>query len=245
MWAFTNPHILETEAALNLTQTKYLNTLQLKLIAACAMSIDHAMYTFYPYAYELRTIGRLAFPIFAFLVAIGYEKTRNLTLYMGRMFLFALIAQVPYQKMAGLPGITPNVIFTLFFGLMAILAIEKGNLFIRTISPLLLILIAEILAFDHSAYGVLMVIAIYYARNNKVALSLWIFILTILFSLQYLYLGGFANPGWYIVLFYIFTIPLILLYNGEKGLSNVFTKWFFYIFYPAHIILLVILKSVI
>ena len=105
--------------------------------------------------------------------------------------------------------------------------------------------LAEFMLFDHSAYGVLMVIALYYAMENKLLTSVWIFILTVLFSLQYIYLGGFSNPGWYIVLFYLFTIPLINLYNGKKGLSNFFTKWFFYIFYPAHITLLVILKSII
>jgi len=210
-------HILKTEAALELTQRKYLNTLQLKMIA----------------------------PIFAFLVAIGYDKTRNLTMYMGRMFLFALIAQIPYQKMVGLPGVSPNVIFTLFFGLGAILAIEKGNAFIRIFFPIALILGAEILAFDHSAYGVLMVLALYYSKDSKLIASIWIAFLTLLFSLQYFLIGGLENPGWYIVLFYLFTIPLIWMYNGRKGLSNNFTKWFFYIFYPAHIVFLVILKSLI
>ncbi len=230
---------------MDLIQNKYLNNLQLKLIAACAMFIDHTMYTFFPYDYELRTIGRLAFPIFAFLVAYGYQKTGNLPRYMSRMILFAAIAQIPYEMMVGHAGINPNVIFTLFFGLAAIFAIEKGNLFIRLAGPIVLILVAEFMSFDHSAYGVLMVIALYYSKQSKILTSVWIFVLTILFSLQYIYLGGFSNPGWYIVLFYLFTIPLINLYNGKKGLSNFFTKWFFYIFYPAHITLLVILKSII
>ncbi|MBN1623870.1 MAG: hypothetical protein JXN10_04690 [Clostridia bacterium] len=229
---------------MDLSRSKYLNTLQLKLIAACAMFIDHSMYTFYPYVYKLRTIGRLAFPIFAFLVAVGYQKTKDLTLYMGRMLLFALIAQFPYERMINLPGINPNVIFTLFFGLTAILAIEKGSPFLKFTVPVLLMLGAELMAFDHSAYGVLMVIALFYAKESKLLTAIWIFVLTILFSLQYLYLGGLSNPGWYIVLFYLSTIPLINLYNGRKGLSNSFTRWFFYVFYPAHIMLLVILKSV-
>ena len=230
---------------MELNKTKYLDALQLKLIAACAMFIDHTMYTFYPYAYELRTIGRLAFPIFAFLVAVGYQKTRSLPMYMARMFIFALIAQIPYESMLGLPGFHPNVIFTLFLGLVAIHAVEKGNAAIGLIIPAALAVLSELLMSDHGAYGVLMVVALYFAGTNKIHRSLWIFILTVLFSLQYIYIGGLASPGWYIVLFYLFTIPLINLYNGKKGLDIGFTKWFFYIFYPAHIILLVVLKSII
>ena len=188
---------------MNLTKRNYLNSFQLKMLAACAMLIDHTMYTFYPYAYELRTIGRLAFPIFAFLIAIGYDKTKNLTLYMSRIFLFGMIAQVPYQIMIGYKEIMPNVMFTLFFGLLAILAVEKGNPFLKIAAPLALILTAELLAFDHSAYGVLMVIALYYAKDKKLLTALWIFILTMLFALQYLNIGGFDNPTWYIILFYL------------------------------------------
>lgn len=229
---------------MNLTQRNYLNSFQLKMIAICAMFIDHTMYTFFPYVYELRTIGRLAFPIFAFLVAVGYDKTKSIISYMGRLLIFAFIAQIPYQKMLGFPGINPNVLFTLFFGLAAILVIEKGSVFFKAAGPVALILCAELMGFDHSAYGVMMVIALYYAKDSKLLTSLWISILTLLFSLQYIYLGGIQSPGWYIVLFYLFTIPFILLFNGQKGLSNKFTKWFFYVFYPAHIILLVILKSI-
>jgi len=228
-----------------LDSRKYLNAFQLKLIAACAMLIDHTVYVFYSEQLFLRSIGRLAFPIFAYMVAIGYSRTRNLKNYIFRMLLFAILAQVPYVFMIGdFKNIPFNVIFTLLFGLISIYAIDKGGLIIGFIVSLALALFAQFGGFDHYAFGVLLVIAFYYTRDSKLLRNISSTILILLFTLSYLIPYGVESWIWIIILFYLFAIPFINLYNNKKGIDNPFTKWFFYVFYPIHISLIVLLSKI-
>lgn len=221
----------------------FFDSFQLKLIAACAMLIDHTAHMFFPSEIYLRCIGRLAFPIFAFMVAIGYSKTRNVKKYILRMFIFALIAQVPYTFMLGdFENIPFNVIFTLLFGLISIYAIDRGKPLIAISVPILLALFAEFGGFDHSAFGVFMVIAFYYTKDLKILRSITATILILLFTATYLFTIGLNSFIWIIILFYLFAIPVINLYNEKKGISNAFTKWFFYVFYTGHILILVLIK---
>ncbi len=223
----------------------YFDSFQLKLIAACAMLIDHTAHMFFPTDIYLRCIGRLAFPIFAFMVAIGYSKTRNIKKYIIRMFIFALIAQIPYVYMLGdFKNIPFNVIFTLLFGLISIFIIDKGKPLFAITVPIALALLAEFGGFDHSAFGVFMVIALYYTKDSKILRNLTTSILILLFTATYLFTMGLNSFVWIIILFYLFAIPVINLYNEKKGISNSFTRWFFYVFYPGHILILVLLKYI-
>ncbi|MFO7612963.1 MAG: TraX family protein [Clostridia bacterium] len=222
---------------------KYFDSFQLKMIAACAMAIDHTAHLFFPAEIYMRCIGRLAFPIFAFLIAEGYRRTGDAARYMLRLFIFAVISQVPYQLMVGSPGsINPNVMFTLLFGLLAIYAIDKWNPAARILLPVLLAVTAQTMAFDHGAFGVLLVIAFYLTKDRMSLRNIAAAILILLFSTYYLAYGGINSTGWLIVLFYLAALPAISLYNNKKGISNPFTKWFFYIFYPSHIIILLIIR---
>ncbi|MCK5757900.1 MAG: hypothetical protein KAH14_02320 [Clostridiales bacterium] len=224
---------------------KYFDSFQLKLIAACAMLIDHTAHIFFPTDIYLRCIGRLAFPIFAFMVAIGYSKTRNVKKYIIRMFIFALIAQIPYVYMLGdFKNIPFNVIFTLLFGLISIYVIDKGKPLFAITIPIVLALIAEFGGFDHSAFGVFMVIALYYTKDSKILRNITASIMILLFTATYLLTMGLNSFVWIIILFYLFAIPIINLYNEKKGISNTFTRWFFYVFYPGHILILVLLKYI-
>ena len=224
----------------------YFDSFQLKMIAACAMLIDHTGHVFFPEAIYMRCIGRLAFPIFAFMVAMGYSYTRDIKKYMLRMFIFAIITQVPYVYMIGSFDPLPfNVIFTLLFGLVSIYAIETGKPIIGITVAILLAILAESGGFDHGAFGVFMVIAFYYTRDSKYLSNLSAILLILLLSTYYLLIFGLNTYTWIIILFYLFAIPVINLYNEKKGISNPFTKWFFYVFYPIHILMLVILKIII
>lgn len=221
----------------------YFDSIQLKMIAACAMLIDHTAHVFFPAAIYMRCIGRLAFPIFAFMVAMGYFYTKDIKKYMLRMFIFAIIAQIPYVYMVGSFDPIPfNVIFTLLFGLVSIYAIETGKPIIGITVTLMLAILAESGGFDHGAFGVFMVLAFYYTRNSRSLRNISAVTLILLFTLSYIAQLGILSFTWIIILFYLIPIPLIDLYNGKKGISNPFTKWFFYIFYPLHITVLVIIK---
>lgn len=222
---------------------RHFNSFQLKLIAACAMLIDHTAHVFFPTAFYMRCIGRLAFPLFAFMVAEGYAHTRNVEKYMVRMLIFAVIAQAPYMLIVGnFDFIHFNVIFTLLSGLIAVYAIDKGRLATRLIVPIILAILAELGGFDHGAFGVFMVISFYYTRNSAFLRNISSSSLIFLFAASYMLRNGFLSFGWLIMLFYFASVPLINLYNGKKGISNPFTKWFFYVFYPLHLIVLAILK---
>ena len=135
-----------------------------------------------------------------------------------------------------------NVIFTLLFGLIAVYAIDKGRLAVRLIAPVILAILAELGGFDHGAFGVFMVISFYYTRNSVFLRNISASSLILLFTASFMLRYGFSSFGWLIVLFYFTSVPLINLYNGRKGISNPFTKWFFYVFYPLHLIILAILK---
>jgi hypothetical protein len=224
---------------------RFFDSFQLKLIAACAMLIDHTAHVFFPAAIYMRCIGRIAFPIFAFMIAEGYIKTKSVGWYLFRLLIFSLLAQVPYSLMLGnYDSIQLNVIFTLMLGLASIFSIENGNRFIAFIAPLAFALIAEFTGMDHGAFGVLMVIAFFYTRNSDSEKYTVVSILILLFSSSYMLRYGINNYAWIIILFYFLPLPIIHLYNGAKGVSNSFTRWFFYVFYPAHMLLLVILNKI-
>ena len=94
----------------------------LKIIALISMACDHTSYLIYGKFSFLNYIGRLAFPIFAFQISEGYIHTNNLKKYFMRLFLFALISQIPFSlfRSSYISGFGLNIFFTLFLGLGAI-----------------------------------------------------------------------------------------------------------------------------
>ena len=104
----------------------------LKLIAVISMLFDHTGYLIFGKASFFNYIGRLAFPIFAFQIAEGYTHTKNLKKYILRLFVFALISQIPFQIFSKIffDRFLINVLFTLLFGLMGIIIYDKYNKFL-------------------------------------------------------------------------------------------------------------------
>lgn len=193
----------------------------------------------------LNYVGRLAFPIFAFQITEGYAHTKNLKKYFLRLFLFALISQIPFALFYSIISTTLalNVFFTLLLGLLCIYIWDNCptkilSIFIVIISCLL----AEVTNMDYGYLGVLLVLVFYLCQNNKLAIFLSFIGLLALKYVPYMLEYNFYYKY---ILFFIFTlcsiIP-ILLYNGKQGKK---IKYFLYIFYPAHLLLLYILNSII
>ncbi len=116
-----------------------MSSFQLKMIAVITMLIDHIGAVIFPDIIVLRIIGRLAFPLFAFLITEGYRHTSNFNRYLGRLFIFAIISQYPFWLAFGFDA-GLNIFSTLFLGLIAIHSSE----IIKNIIPvsyLLLLLI--------------------------------------------------------------------------------------------------------
>lgn len=214
-----------------------LNNFQLKLLAILLMLVDHTGLTLFPGQPLFRLIGRLAFPIFCFLLVEGFFHTHNVYLYGLRLAIFALISQIPFNFMIygwGKYNIYHwNVFVTLFLGLIImwgcqIIQQRISQLPIAFVLQLLLILlimlVAALIHCDYGDMGILLIALFYYVRvRNQGSLTLLLFLAV--WSIAY---GG---TELYAVLA---AIPL-LMYNGEKGRS---LKYFFYGFYPVHMLLL-------
>ena len=183
-----------------------------------------------------RSIGRIAFPIFAFLIVEGCLHTRNPKKYLIRLLLFALISEIPFDL--ALSGhfsmLSQNVFFTLFLGACMIFCFEKvkDKFDILTIAFMASILvcfslIVTVTFTDYSYKGIIMIAIFYFFRKWKFAYFSIIF---------------FQSLKWYYILCLFISVVLILLYNGERGKQN---KWLFYIYYPAHQIILYLISQII
>lgn len=218
----------------------------LKLIAIITMFIDHVAAVLIPMDTTIyllfRCIGRLAFPIFCFLLVEGFHHTNNVKKYMARLGIFALISEIPFDLAFGDTTLKygyrlqQNVFFTLFIGLVVIWGMriidEKftknifSSEFLNRLLKGLVVMIgcyaAYFLKTDYSYMGVFLIVAFYLFRQKKVLLSIAVFLLNLL-----------LGP---IQLLATVAMVFILMYNGERGPQG--NKYIFYFFYPAHILFL-------
>lgn len=198
----------------------------LKWIAIVSMVIDHTGAILYPEYPIFRIIGRLAFPIFCFLLVEGAMHTSNIHKYEGRLLLFALISELSFDY-AFYGGVTlahQNVFFTLLIGLIMLEVLKFGNSRIYSLLAVIAaILLAEEMSVDYGAGGILLILCFYLFYERRVLKQ----VVFIAMNLLYFGMGIQAYAGFA-------AIPM-LLYRGERGRSM---KYFFYLFYPLHLLIL-------
>ncbi len=224
----------------------------LKNIAVVTMLIDHigavvmtrlligngvsaGMYNIYM---AMRIIGRLAFPIYCFLLVEGFQRTHDVRKYLGRMFLFALLSEVPFDLALSGKVWHPayqNVFFTLFLGLLTIAGLrlveqhfagtEVGKRILRAALDVVIVIagcaLALLLKTDYNFQGVMAIVILYLLRHLKkeqICAGVVVFLL----------MDGLE-------MFAALSFILIWFYNGKRGRQN---KYFFYFFYPVHLLLL-------
>lgn len=179
----------------------------------------------YDFDIYLRLIGRVAFPIFCFLLVEGAVHTRNIGKYMIRLTLFALLSEIPFDlafhNMPFFAG-SQNVYLTLALGLLAVWILKgfRGQVW-RLPLGLLPAFAAWLLHTDYGAVGVLVIVLIYLLREHP-----WLRAVACV-----LVLVTFNSLEWPTA----FSFLLIALYNGERGRQP---KYFFYGFYPVHLMVL-------
>lgn len=215
---------------------------QLKLIAIIAMTWDHAVTLFVPhtspYYLLLHIPGRLAAPFMCFLVAEGYHHTSNLTKYLGRLLLFAIISHVPYNLCFRFSPLefwrSTSVIWSLFMGLAALTIAEHSRL--PTALKISLIVFCCMLtrSADWNYIAVLMILAFGIFRDEPVKRTIAHLTIGVLYVAQGAYYGLSMVPRLGIFL----SVPLLLLYNGQRGRKSKALQWGFYWFYPLHLLLL-------
>lgn len=225
-----------------------LNSLHLKLLAVVTMLIDHMGFTLFPHAMWMRAVGRLAFPIFCFLIAEGCAHTRGKKRYAGRLLLFAVLSELPFNLMCSGQWLSwnyQNVLWTLLIGALVCWAIDWA-LKKRTPSAFVLtgaVMVAaywllELTGTDYGGWGMLLVAAFYCARRcpypqmAKMAIQA---IGLVFFSIGVM--GGRVT----IELWSLTALVPIWMYNGQRGFSNKALQYGFYAFYPVHILILSVL----
>lgn len=207
-----------------------MNTLILKLIAITSMMIDHYGAIFAPQEDIYRYIGRLAFPIFCFLLVEGFIHTRDIKKYGQRLLIFAFISEIPFDlAFYGSIGFEhQNIFFTLFIGLFMIYYLEKSQ---DTWNKVSIVSIAMIVAFillvDYNIIGIIYIL-LFYKTKDMVRIKR-LPLIAIVLSIVNL---GFANMTQQ---FALLALPLLFFYNGKLGPLNKMTKRLFYIFYPLHL----------
>ena len=215
----------------------------LKIIACISMCLDHVKYAI-PETRGWITIylGRIAFPLYAFLAVEGYIHTSNIERYIKRLLSFGIISQIPFMFLRTLVGewMMLNIMFTLLFGLVAISVFDKlGKKYYLSIPIVFLfIFMGEVLNVDYGWYGVATVFLFYLCRNHKYYRIITFSILTLLFYYERI----FYNYSFFYIMMYvsvIFSTIIMLFYNGELGKK---TNKFYYWFYPAHMIVLYLLS---
>lgn len=203
----------------------------LKLIAAATMLIDHTGFLYFPQDRIFRIIGRIAFPIFAYQIATGFKFTSNVVAYIKRLFIFALISQIPFYLMTEDPY-ELNVIFTFFFAAVALYFLKKRQY------PLILIplIISYFVPMDYGIYGVGAVLIFYLFFKHPVFQFLGFYIATTIAS---------YFMGWHIQLYSIAGVALILIIKAiPMDFDLHLNKYFFYWFYPVHMLLLVLIGKI-
>ena len=206
----------------------------LKIIAVLSMVADHCAYYLLDgdtWVYEaMRCFGRIAFPVFAFLVAEGFAHTRNRMRYFLSLLLFAAISEVPWYLLNGADG-THNVMFTLALGVAALAVFERlqkhGALAIAAI--LLVALSAEISGLDYGWHGIVEILVFHLFRSKKYCQS------TRLLQLAF----AFPFMSHYGIIGALLACFIIFLYNGTRGIIHgKVAKYGFYAIYPVHLIII-------
>lgn len=231
---------------------KCINSFTLKMIAIVTMVIDHVGAVLFPAEMAFRYIGRISFPIFVFLLVEGSIHTRKIRKYELRMFLFALISEIPFDLAFSEQVVniwSQNVFWTLTIGLVMLDLIQNGASYVNLhknsssrnglvegqpvpmIWQLVIVAVcacvAQALQTDYGAGGILLIYFVWLAHNNVLVQAVAFVIISVMFF------GTLEMPG-------VIAFLPILLYNERKGPS---AKYVFYAFYPVHLLILHVIQT--
>lgn len=216
----------------------------LKLTACVCMAVDHIGIVFMDNNYIMRAVGRLAFPVFAFLLVQGLLRTSDVRGYLLRLGIFAVVSEIPFDMAMHdtiwYPG-AQNILFTLTAGLFAIYAMDSRGPIGRWKVEIALAaaLLAEFLRFDYGMAGVGIIVMFYLIekeRSGADAYTLAYFNkkqnieIVVLSSLVYILCLGINQ------LYALLAMIPVNMYSGERGRMKL--KYFFYLFYPLHLLLI-------
>lgn len=216
----------------------------LKCIACITMLIDHVDIVFLGNDYSLRCIGRIAFPIFIFLLAEGFIHTHNKTEYLLRLIAFSLISEIPYDLIFNRdPFFFSNnsVMWTLTLGFICLIMIddfwrgiyagEDKSILLQFLLLCGCLYISEILDMNYGATGIMAIILCYIMMRSGIDNTFaYIAVVLLLVTFEKIEIWGLLG------------LPAIIFYSGELGKKSKPLQLAFYLFYPVHLTVLYILS---
>ncbi len=229
---------------------------QLKIIAILSMTLDHVICVLVPnyptdwWIIALHVLGRLAAPIFWYMVAEGYHYTHNLKKYLLRLFIFSVIGHFAYNFAFGIPFIPfktscfnqTSIIWPLFLGVLGLSISNSEKL--KQWQKTVLVFVLAALAFPSDWSSPAFLVILYFGCNRgnfkkqMLRMLLWIAVYAIVYAI-------FINPLYGIIQMGVaLTIPLLKNYNGQRG-SFKGMKYFFYLYYPIHLVICGIIRIIV
>lgn len=212
----------------------------LKLMACLTMLIDHIGATMIPNM-SLRVIGRLAFPIYCFLMVEGIWHTRNVKKYAVRLAIGALLSEIPFDLLffGRLTFAHQSVMVTLLLGLLAVCWGRKLNNYLLPFA--VCFLAAEFLCTDYGGWGVAVICM--FAITKELPHKNWLQFAGL--ALIFWAMGSYRLPvGGIRIPIQLFALPAMIpisLYSGQKLSHNRLAQWAFYLFYPVHLTVLLLM----
>lgn len=206
----------------------------MQLIAMITMLADHIGAVFFKDQALWRVIGRIAFPIYAYGIVLGYRHTRNLLSYMKRLLILAALSQVPYMLALGKMGV--NAIGTLLVCVAVLYVMEHHKKSVWIPVAAVSVVVMEALSFDYGLYGLLLVLIYRYTSGHTMVVGH--FILNVLF----LVLKGWLLGAYSIIATIGIAYAPALYGSGER---RSVPGWLWRSFYPAHLALLAIIEWIV
>lgn len=224
-----------------------MTSFMLRLLALLSMLADHTGLALFPRVGVFRCVGRLAFPLYCFLLVQGYIHTHNVRAYARRLLLLAILSEIPFDLLIfGRVSCTveQNVLFSLLLGLAAVWVVDR---FISepakaALATLLVFMLSMLARVSYGWLGVALCLWFYKLRRSRVRQALCILPIEGVYCLS-LALSG-VEQSWVLVsLCAMLSAVPVLLYNGKPGLRNRLISFLFYAAYPLHIVALLIARA--
>jgi hypothetical protein len=215
-----------------------MSSLALKLTALFTMIIDHYGAIFQSDIITYRIIGRLAFPIYCFLLVEGYFHTSNIKKYAARLLIFAFISEIPFDlAFYGEIGFEhQNIFFTLFIGLTAVYIIDNKKINVNNNALIVFAasVLASLLRTDYQFIGIIYIFIFYSMRNQPKNKKFTV--LALIMSVVNIAAGWLQE-------FSLLALVPIYYYNNKQGRKNKILQISFYIAYPLHLMIFYLINT--
>lgn len=224
-----------------------MSSFSLRLFALLCMCADHAGLALFPSIGAFRCVGRLAFPLYCFLLVQGYTHSRDVRAYGRRLLLMALISEIPFDMLIFgriASGMEQNVFFSLIFGLIAMQSSDalRDKPLYAGFAAAALCMGAMLCRVSYGWLGVALCLCIHSLYDRRLRMAVWIACILLIYSFSLLLSG--VTMSWVLVSFCaLLSLLPILCYNGKRGLRVPLLTFAFYAAYPLHIAALLIIRA--